>query len=406
MYFDFNDKDVLKTIHTVLSEMDKIRDDVIKDRKMSYVMNDDYLHLTYELASMVNNVALKHEGLRNTINKINHEIEQDEILLTYDPLQDECWVEEKNDFIKFVNMFTLFFTHDINNINNGKHHLFQALKYISSRGLENEERLHYIDSIKPFIGGLRKSTKEYCYNLEDFLMGVDSNKGYFYLNFYLNPFTALFNHDNYDDPIEEASSFAKKHGFVQVKIVTRKKIDRKIAELERSVCYDNKAYIFKYKEEIKPSLLQAMMNMYERYGKTVSYILTEPVYEEKKIPEKEDKDKELSKIKLFDAEEEFFDEHNAEYDLPILLTGKQSSMVKNLFISESKMLLFLTTPDSKQPPDKLKEGLNHLLSKNNKPISMQKELVKIFKDNILFSRLYGITDKGLELLDENIYLSV
>ncbi len=402
MYVNVKDDNILSSMNNVLSEMNNIRDDVIKNYENSYVNNDDYLHLTYELASMIEEVVLKNNDLRMLINTINYEIEKDETLLSYDPFQEEYWINEKKDFINYLNKCSVFFVKNIN-FNNEKHHLFQAVKYLGSRSLSDEERMKRLGSISPFIGGLQKNTNNYCYDLEDYLTGIDKNKNIFYLN----PFTVLIK-KSMSNPDKEACSIAKKYGFLRAKISTSHNYYSDDLRLENSTS-KKRVYVVECRDSKKKYFLEDLFSFYEKHGITANNILTEHVYKKNMIPKSCDKKKELEKIKIFDKEEktinDLFEKNNNKlYKIPVHKSKNHSSISENLLITNSRLMYYLTTHDGEELSGKKLNKLCYLLLNNNDMGFLRKRLLKTFKEHLIYSKMYNLTNKGIELIDENTYV--
>lgn len=139
--------DVRADLVSIVESMRAIRQEEVKDGEVSDQAKDEYLHLSYRLASTL-------EGLMNdtTIPKMQKMVDiikKDPFLRTYDALQDSFWAAAEPEFSTTLDETVISFMEDDFAGLQDKHHFFNALKYIASQDDPLAERIEMYNTILP-----------------------------------------------------------------------------------------------------------------------------------------------------------------------------------------------------------------------------------------------------------------
>ncbi len=145
---ELEEKDVQQDIVTIINGMEAIRQEQIADRNITEEKKNEYLHLTYRLASAIEGIA--EEGLVKNIQKVVDAIEKNPELLCYDYLQDCFWKNAEPEFSFHLDKVLIKLKGDDFSGLQDKHHVVNALKYINSKEEPLEKRLNVYDTILPF----------------------------------------------------------------------------------------------------------------------------------------------------------------------------------------------------------------------------------------------------------------
>src|SRR3989338_11521055 len=96
MTIELEEKDVRNDLPDVVNAMSKIRAETIKDRKLTDEQKDEYLHMSYRLASGIQAVA--DEPMTKRMQVVADRLNKNPTLLRYDPMQDGYWRKQERSF--------------------------------------------------------------------------------------------------------------------------------------------------------------------------------------------------------------------------------------------------------------------------------------------------------------------
>lgn len=160
MDFDLTDKDVEKNISRILESMSAIRREAMKNNALSDDQKDEYLHLTYRLASSMEPLAS--ESTLARMNSVAKMAGADDNLLYYDPLQSTYWKSRKPAFVKTLELAAIGGLRDRITSMDQEHHVFQAIKYLAVHDSSKDEIERVYSTILPYHGlrSLQPSMKD------------------------------------------------------------------------------------------------------------------------------------------------------------------------------------------------------------------------------------------------------
>ena len=145
---ELEDKDVEGDISKIIKSMSEIRAETMTDRKLSDTQRDEYLHLAYRLASGIEGIA--DNGMFSKMQRITKILEKNNILLSYDPLQDGYWKKREKEFVQTLDDLLFSVVKDDFETIETKHHVLQAVKYLAVKDGSFEERELIYNTILPF----------------------------------------------------------------------------------------------------------------------------------------------------------------------------------------------------------------------------------------------------------------
>ncbi len=154
-------------IMEIMEAMHTIRHYAIVSREITSEMEWEYKHLTYRLASNLEEYIGGDEELKGLALRILENMHNDSLLEEYDPLQDGI---VNKQFISDLTKLLLYFDRSAIADPNRKHHLFQALKYLDLYKADDEKQQRIMLTIQPCNGGLDTSLVINRHNLEDYLL--------------------------------------------------------------------------------------------------------------------------------------------------------------------------------------------------------------------------------------------
>lgn len=151
MIIELEDKDVERDLTKILGAMALIRAEAVQNRQLDDGQRDEYLHLTYRLASGMK--ALADEKTVNKMQLVAERLSENPQLQNYDPFQEDYWDRKEPDFTGTLDELLIGVMKDSFDSIDKKHHVLQAVKYL---GVENssEKRKEVYDTILPFYGAL------------------------------------------------------------------------------------------------------------------------------------------------------------------------------------------------------------------------------------------------------------
>ncbi len=148
MVIELEEKDIRSDIPKIVNAMSKIRAECIKSKNASESQKDEYLHLTYRLASGIK--ALADGPITERMGLIAENINKNPALLRYDPMQDGYWKRREGEFTKTLDDLLINCLRDDFHDTDSKHHVLQAIKYLGVEGASFKEREEVYSTILPF----------------------------------------------------------------------------------------------------------------------------------------------------------------------------------------------------------------------------------------------------------------
>ena len=170
---ELEDKDVEGDISKIIKSMSEIRAETMTDRKLSDTQRDEYLHLAYRLASGIEGIA--DNGMFSKMQRITKILEKNNILLSYDPLQDGYWKKREKEFVQTLDDLLFSVVKDDFETIETKHHVLQAVKYLAVEGSPFKEREEVYDTILPFHGPSKLENNDFGRKLLGKLFGNQYN---------------------------------------------------------------------------------------------------------------------------------------------------------------------------------------------------------------------------------------
>ncbi len=145
---ELEDKDVEGDISKILKSMSEIRAETVTERKLSDAQRDEYLHLAYRLASGIE--GLSDNGMFSKMQRITKILEKNNVLLSYDPMQNGFWKKREKEFVQTLDDLLFSIVKDDFETIETKHHVLQAVKYLAVKDSSFEERESIYNTILPF----------------------------------------------------------------------------------------------------------------------------------------------------------------------------------------------------------------------------------------------------------------
>ena len=150
---ELRERDVRDDLVRIIEDMGKIRNEHISNSQIPAEIKDEYLHLTYRLASVVK--GLINENRAKEMQDIVKTVDKDRRLLRYDSRQDLYWKRRIPAFSQCLDDLVIFGMGDSFRNMEDKHHFLQALKYLAIENETNfDEKEIVLDSILPRHGGI------------------------------------------------------------------------------------------------------------------------------------------------------------------------------------------------------------------------------------------------------------
>ena len=158
MNVELEDKDVRKDLSEIVNAMSKMRAETIKDRKLRDEQKDEYLHMSYRLASGIKAVA--DEPMIKKMQIVAERLNKNPDILKYDPMQDGFWRKKEGRFTDALDDLLFSIVSDDFHSVDAKHHVLQAVKYLGVEDASKKEREEVYDTILPFHGPVLLGTRE------------------------------------------------------------------------------------------------------------------------------------------------------------------------------------------------------------------------------------------------------
>ena len=157
---ELNEEDVQKDVAKVVSAMSKIRGEASVNTLYTDKQKDEYLHLSYRLASAVKGIAS--QDTIDRMDSLAKEMDKDERLVSYDYFQENYWKKHNLGFSTTLDKVVISIMKDDFNNLEAKHHVLQAIKFLGVSEAPFEEKEKIYATILPFNGkvkGVKKNNK-------------------------------------------------------------------------------------------------------------------------------------------------------------------------------------------------------------------------------------------------------
>src|SRR3989344_1559420 len=158
MTIELEEKDVRNDLPDVVNAMSKMRAETIKDRSLTDQQKDEYLHMSYRLASGIQTVA--DELMTKRMQVVTNRLNKNPTLLKYDPMQDGYWRKKEGKFVEALDDLLIATVRDDFHSVDAKYHVLQAVKYLGVEDTSSKEREEIYDTILPFHGPVPLKTRE------------------------------------------------------------------------------------------------------------------------------------------------------------------------------------------------------------------------------------------------------
>ncbi len=150
---ELEEEDVRKDLTSIIESMSSIRFEAINNKALSDERKEEYLHLTFRLASVMKSLAT--ETMVNNLQFIATAMDNHEPLLFYDPVQDGYWQSTAPQFVAALERAVIHIMGDRCTSLDYKHHIAQAVKYLGAQSEEGARKDNIIGSISPLYGHVR-----------------------------------------------------------------------------------------------------------------------------------------------------------------------------------------------------------------------------------------------------------
>jgi hypothetical protein len=188
MQIEIDDNDVEKTYIDIIKSMNYIRNETIKNNKITNIDKEEYLHLTQRLASCLEEFI--DEKTIDKMQKLVEQIDKKEELINYDFNQNKFWKKVNPNFVNTIDsIFNDMFKSDESQIQKQKtniniptidcekeeiqYNVFQAIKYIGACDEEKNIKNSIYNTILPHQEPI-KITEKTSKEIKDFF----ANKKY------------------------------------------------------------------------------------------------------------------------------------------------------------------------------------------------------------------------------------
>lgn len=143
---ELDEDDVRKNLFQTLTAMDLIRNEAVISQ-WTEEKNDEYLHLTYRLASGLKGLA--DEVVVKKMEFVLDEMLKDERLIFYDLNQQPYWTKVNRRFCETLDDLILDITQDLFLTTRHKYHLLQGIKYLAILDEDKEDKKKVFSTIIP-----------------------------------------------------------------------------------------------------------------------------------------------------------------------------------------------------------------------------------------------------------------
>ncbi len=153
-------QEVHEDLVKVVESMNKIRFESINNKQVSEKQKEEYLHLTYRLASCIE--AIASEEIVDLMQKSIDIMNTQKDLINYDPLQDGYWNknEKTKEFSQRLEVILMSLINEQFQFVEDKHHILQAIKYLAVRNGEEKDIEEVCGTILPFQKAIGFETQQ------------------------------------------------------------------------------------------------------------------------------------------------------------------------------------------------------------------------------------------------------
>ncbi len=150
---ELSEEELHNDLNSIIFAMDGIRNEQINNNKVSEESKNEYLHLTYRLASIVRSFASDEKNYPGLVDKMQtavNELNNTPALVCYDVFQDEFWEKTSPKFTEALDGALIQLRGDMFSGLHEKHHLLNAIKYIAVEEEPLEAKVQIYNTILPF----------------------------------------------------------------------------------------------------------------------------------------------------------------------------------------------------------------------------------------------------------------
>ena len=170
---DLEERDVKEDMAKVVNAMSRIRAETIQDRNITDEKKDEYLHLSFRLASGIEAVA--DELMVQRMQAVAEAMNKNPALLNYDPIQDGYWKRESPRFVETLDDILISVVRDDFHSLDAKQHVLQAVKYLGLKDEPFNEREKVYGTILPFQKAVSPPKDGFLKRASSFLLGRTSH---------------------------------------------------------------------------------------------------------------------------------------------------------------------------------------------------------------------------------------
>ncbi len=150
---ELSQDDLQSSLVLILTNMESIRREQMKENLISDESKNQYLHLTYRLASILEGFAKDEKedsGITEQMQSVIDCVSKNNALLNYDFLQDNFWRGVEPEFSKTLDLILIRLKGDAFSGLQDKHHIINAIKYLAGSNLNFDEKMQVYDTIMPY----------------------------------------------------------------------------------------------------------------------------------------------------------------------------------------------------------------------------------------------------------------
>ncbi|MBI5065005.1 hypothetical protein HZA97_02105 [Candidatus Woesearchaeota archaeon] len=150
---EISDDDLQSSLVKILTSMESLRREQMKENLISDESKNEYLHLTYRLASILEGFARdekENSVLTDRMQLVMDVVSKNNALLSYDFLQDDFWRGVEPEFSKTLDLILIRLKGDAFSGLQDKHHIINAIKYLAGSNLSFDDKVEVYDTILPY----------------------------------------------------------------------------------------------------------------------------------------------------------------------------------------------------------------------------------------------------------------
>ncbi len=146
---ELKEQDLRNDLDAVMKAMSAIRKENLRKEKITPETKDEYLHLTYRLASLIERLSDK--AMLSNMKTVADHVNKNPALLSYDYSQEEFWQEVEPEFSTSLDSIAIALRGDSFSDIREKHHVLNAIKFLGSADGTPEEKFETYEKILPFM---------------------------------------------------------------------------------------------------------------------------------------------------------------------------------------------------------------------------------------------------------------